>query len=259
MSGLIFYAARELNDKRLRDIAVRHCLTTRRCLVRGDGSVAHEGIFDPETGEFLRQTTQQGFRGDSCWSRGLAWALYGFAASNEYSRDPRFLKPLKLAPITTSRIRRPTVFRLGLQCSARKSRAARYLSGGDCGGGIVSLVPPGPRSDERTLLLVDCDPYPSHAVHALPVPTKIPNGKACSREASITFTRVSASTNPSCGAIISLRKRSIRPCALWSSIHSIAPPQSDSLALIRWADLRSNAAPLEVWLHLFERSGSAPG
>jgi len=89
--GIIFYAARELNDKKLRDIAVRHCLTTRRCLVRGDGSTAHEGIFDLETGEFLRQTTQQGFRGDSCWSRGLAWALYGFAVSSEYSRDPRFL------------------------------------------------------------------------------------------------------------------------------------------------------------------------
>jgi unsaturated chondroitin disaccharide hydrolase len=90
--GLIFYAARELGDKRLRDIAVRHCLTTRRFLVRGDGSVAHEGIFDLETGEFLRQATQQGFRGDSCWSRGLAWALYGFSVSNEYSRDPRFLQ-----------------------------------------------------------------------------------------------------------------------------------------------------------------------
>ena len=34
--GIIFYAARELNDKKLRDIAVRHCLTTRRVLVRGD-------------------------------------------------------------------------------------------------------------------------------------------------------------------------------------------------------------------------------
>jgi unsaturated chondroitin disaccharide hydrolase len=90
--GIIFYAARELNDKKLRDIAVRHCLTTRRFLVRGDGSTAHEGIFDLETGEFLRQTTQQGFRGDSCWSRGLAWALYGFAMSSEYSRDPRFLQ-----------------------------------------------------------------------------------------------------------------------------------------------------------------------
>ncbi|HEY7304293.1 MAG TPA: glycoside hydrolase family 88 protein [Bryobacteraceae bacterium] len=89
--GIIFYAARETSDRALRDIAVRHCITTRRCLVRGDGSTAHEGIFDLQTGEFLRQTTQQGFRGDSCWSRGLAWALYGFTTAYEYSRDPRFL------------------------------------------------------------------------------------------------------------------------------------------------------------------------
>jgi unsaturated chondroitin disaccharide hydrolase len=90
--GIIFYAARETNDKRLRDIAVRHCITTRRCLVRADGSVAQEGVFDLETGEFLRQTTHQGYRGDSCWSRGLTWALYGFSSAYEYSRDPRFLQ-----------------------------------------------------------------------------------------------------------------------------------------------------------------------
>ena len=78
--GIIFYAARETNDKRLRDIAVRHCMTTRRVLVRGDGSTAHEGIFDLETGEFLRQTTQQGFRGDSCWSRGLDLGAVWFHA-----------------------------------------------------------------------------------------------------------------------------------------------------------------------------------
>jgi unsaturated chondroitin disaccharide hydrolase len=89
--GIIFYAARETNDKRLRDIAVRHCNTTRRFLVRGDSSTAHEGIFNLSTGEFIRQSTQQGFRGDSCWSRGLAWALYGFSTAYEYSRDPRFL------------------------------------------------------------------------------------------------------------------------------------------------------------------------
>jgi unsaturated chondroitin disaccharide hydrolase len=89
--GIIFYAARETEDKRLRDIAIRHCLTTRRYLVRGDGSTSHEGLFDLDSGEFLRQTTHQGFRGDSCWSRGLAWALYGFGTSFEYSRDPRML------------------------------------------------------------------------------------------------------------------------------------------------------------------------
>jgi unsaturated chondroitin disaccharide hydrolase len=60
--------------------------------VRGDGSTAHEGLFDLETGEFLRQTTHQGYRGDSCWSRGLAWALYGFGTAYGYTRDPRFLR-----------------------------------------------------------------------------------------------------------------------------------------------------------------------
>jgi len=89
--GIVFYAARETGDRRLRDIALRHCLTTRRVLVRGDGSTAQEGIFDPGTGEFLRQSVQQGYRGDSCWSRGLGWALYGFSVCYEYSRDPRFL------------------------------------------------------------------------------------------------------------------------------------------------------------------------
>jgi unsaturated chondroitin disaccharide hydrolase len=90
--GLIFYAARQMNDRMLRDIALRHALTTRRVLVRGDGSTAHEGIFNLETGEFERQMTQQGYRGDSCWSRGLAWSLYGFSTCYEYSRDPRFLE-----------------------------------------------------------------------------------------------------------------------------------------------------------------------
>ena len=89
--AIIFYAARETGDKKLRDVALRHCFTTRRCMVRGDGSTAHEGIFDLDTGAFLQQTTHQGFRGDSCWSRGLAWSLYGFSTSFEYSRDPRFL------------------------------------------------------------------------------------------------------------------------------------------------------------------------
>ena len=90
--GIIFYAARETGDRRLREIAMRHARTTRRVLVRGDGSTAHEGIFDTDTGEFLRQATHQGYRGDSCWSRGLAWAMYGFTTCYEYSRDPHFLE-----------------------------------------------------------------------------------------------------------------------------------------------------------------------
>jgi unsaturated chondroitin disaccharide hydrolase len=90
--GIIFYAAFETGDARLMDIALRHCLTSRRVLVRGDGSTAHEGLFDFATGAFKGQSTQQGFRNDSCWSRGLAWALYGFGTSYGYTRDPRMLE-----------------------------------------------------------------------------------------------------------------------------------------------------------------------
>ena len=89
--GIIFYAALQTGDDQLLDVAMKHCLTSRRVLVRGDGSSAHEGIFDLERGEFLRQSTHQGWRGDSCWARGLGWAIYGFTSSYRAVRDPRFL------------------------------------------------------------------------------------------------------------------------------------------------------------------------
>ncbi len=87
----IYYAAQQTDDENLWRIANQHSLTTRRYLVRGDGSTSHEGIFDLETGEFLRQSTHQGWRDDSSWARGLAWALYGFGAVYTYTQDVRFL------------------------------------------------------------------------------------------------------------------------------------------------------------------------
>jgi len=89
--GVIFYAANETGDADLLRIATEHCLTTRRFLVRGDGSTAHEAIFDPATGEFLRHSTHQGWRGDSSWARGQGWALYGFGTAYRLSGDRRFL------------------------------------------------------------------------------------------------------------------------------------------------------------------------
>ena len=76
---LIFYAANETLDQDLARVALAHCRTTRDRLVREDGSTAHEGIFDLETGKFLRQSTHQGISADSRWARGLAWSLYGYS------------------------------------------------------------------------------------------------------------------------------------------------------------------------------------
>jgi unsaturated chondroitin disaccharide hydrolase len=89
--GVIFRAAELAGDDALRQVALRHCRTSRRFLMRGDGSTVHEGWFDLSTGEFLRASTHQGWRSDSSWARGQAWAIYGFATAYGYTRDPALL------------------------------------------------------------------------------------------------------------------------------------------------------------------------
>src|SRR5437016_13445953 len=91
--GIIFWAANATRDDALRQIALAHCRTSARYLIRPDGGTVHEGIFDPETGQFLRSSTHQGWSADSTWSRGLGWAVYGFAAAHRPRRDGESLSP----------------------------------------------------------------------------------------------------------------------------------------------------------------------
>ncbi len=82
--------------------AVEHSRTSARYLVardgsglgEEDGSVTHEAIFntEPGRGEFRCRSTQQGYSPFTCWSRGLAWALYGFTVAHESTRDDEFLE-----------------------------------------------------------------------------------------------------------------------------------------------------------------------
>ncbi len=95
--GIVFYTAKRTGEEGLYERAANHCRTTRRYLLRGDGSTLHEGIFDPETGEFLRPSTRQGWRPDSCWARGQAWALHGFADVFGLTGDPDMLAAARAA------------------------------------------------------------------------------------------------------------------------------------------------------------------
>jgi unsaturated chondroitin disaccharide hydrolase len=89
--GVVFHAAQRTSDPDLARVAIEHCLTSRRHLVRGDGSASHEAIFDLDTGAFLKQTTQQGYTDDGSWARGLGWAIHGFGTAYRYTGDRRFL------------------------------------------------------------------------------------------------------------------------------------------------------------------------
>lgn len=98
---ILFWAARHGAPGEVLRRAVEHCRTSARFLVRRDGpglgeedgSTAHEAIFNTERGrgEFRCLCTQQGYSPFSCWARGLAWALYGFAVAYEETGDQDFL------------------------------------------------------------------------------------------------------------------------------------------------------------------------
>lgn len=89
--GLLFWASAHSRDPVFARLAACHARTSRLVLVRPDGSTAQVADFDPDSGAFLRQDTHQGWSPASCWSRGHAWGLYGFAATWASTGDEVFL------------------------------------------------------------------------------------------------------------------------------------------------------------------------
>ncbi len=78
---LLYWASRQTQDPRFKLIAMRHADTAMKYFVRDDGSCNHQVLFDPETGEYQDNPAGQGYASGSSWSRGQAWALYGFTLS----------------------------------------------------------------------------------------------------------------------------------------------------------------------------------
>lgn len=72
-------------------MATRHAERSMQDLVRPDGSTFQFGAWNRDSGELLRQYTEQGARDDSTWSRGQGWAIYGFTMAYRYTHDERFL------------------------------------------------------------------------------------------------------------------------------------------------------------------------
>jgi unsaturated chondroitin disaccharide hydrolase len=90
--GLLYWASRSTGDPRFEQIARRHTATTLREFIRGDGSCNHIVIFDPVTGSVQAKPAGQGYAEGSSWSRGQAWALYGFTQSYINAKDAAYLQ-----------------------------------------------------------------------------------------------------------------------------------------------------------------------
>ncbi len=92
---LLYWASEETKDPRFRMIAMHHADTVIKHFVRPDGSVNHIVDFDPETGEVLDTPRGQGYASGSSWTRGQAWAIYGFVLSYMHTGKQEYLDTAK--------------------------------------------------------------------------------------------------------------------------------------------------------------------
>ncbi|HIT90481.1 MAG TPA: glycoside hydrolase family 88 protein [Candidatus Merdenecus merdavium] len=89
---LLYWASELTKDPRYNQIARIHANMAKKYFVRDDGSVKHIVEFDPLSGEYIRSHGGQGYKRGSVWTRGQAWAIYGFALSHQYTHDEEALK-----------------------------------------------------------------------------------------------------------------------------------------------------------------------
>jgi hypothetical protein len=94
------HALMEENDRKvsLFDRLTQHAVAIATYNVRADGGVAHEAIFNVNDGNFRCPNSQQGWSGFTTWTRGLAWAMLGYAEQLEFAKSeitPVMLKAAK--------------------------------------------------------------------------------------------------------------------------------------------------------------------
>ncbi len=72
------------------------------------GRTAHECIFNLNDGSFRCPNSQQGFSAFTTWTRGLAWAMLGFAEQLEFLETQRAAQPARIRPAVATLLRAAT-------------------------------------------------------------------------------------------------------------------------------------------------------
>ena len=89
---LLFWASKHGGKREWYDMAVSHALKTMVNHARADGSTYQIVNYNPTSGAIVLEATKQGYNTESTWSRGQAWAVYGFTMAYRETGDVRFLE-----------------------------------------------------------------------------------------------------------------------------------------------------------------------
>lgn len=93
--SLLFWASEQTQNPSYKTIAMHHADTGIRDHVREDGSVNHCIEYDGITGEIIGKPFTQGFDMESSWTRGQAWAIYGYTNTYLHTGEKRYLDTAK--------------------------------------------------------------------------------------------------------------------------------------------------------------------
>lgn len=89
---MLVWASQNGGDKKFAKIAENHANTTIKNHFRPDFSSYHVVDYDLNTGKVNKKVTAQGASDSSAWSRGQAWALYGYTMMYRFTKNPTYLK-----------------------------------------------------------------------------------------------------------------------------------------------------------------------
>jgi unsaturated chondroitin disaccharide hydrolase len=87
----LFWASKASGDKKFFNIAVSHADKTLKNHFRKDYSCYHVVCYD-STGKVIAKKNHQGYNDASAWSRGQAWALYGYTVMYRETRNKKYLE-----------------------------------------------------------------------------------------------------------------------------------------------------------------------
>lgn len=93
---LLYWASQESGDNKYADIAMQHTVTCLANSFRSDGSTFHTFYMNKD-GTPGHGRTCQGYRDNSFWSRGQAWAVYGSILSYRCTGKPAALDAFRQA------------------------------------------------------------------------------------------------------------------------------------------------------------------